>query len=104
MSSVVKFVEVFSACPAGREHAAELREQVLVPLVAKPEDVVLDLDGSPGYAASFLEELFGGYVRHHGRALGDRLSSGSFRFVSNEEPYLVDEIVDFIADAENGGE
>lgn len=102
---IVKFTKTFSDCPAGREHAAQLRKEVLHPLIgATPllpdQKLVIDLDGGPGYAASFLEELFGGFVRQYGCGLLVLIDLGIVSFISNDEPQLIDEIRDFVVDAE----
>lgn len=58
----------------------------------KGEDLLVDLDGVEGYATSFLEASFGQLSRENGsKAVLDRLS-----FKSNDEPYLVDEIIGYI--------
>jgi hypothetical protein len=64
----------FSRYPAGRsrrdgEFSAErFREELLIPALReaeqKGERVVVVLDGVYGYSSSFLEETFGGLVRH----------------------------------------
>ncbi len=63
----------FAHSPGGRyiadgPYSGELfRERVLVPKLAeaknKGEHLTVELDGTSGYAASFLEEAFGGLVR-----------------------------------------
>ncbi len=58
--------------------------------------VTVDLDGAAGYAASFLEEAFGGLARRLSAArVKERL-----RLVSTEQPELIDEINGFIDDME----
>ncbi len=54
------------------------------------------LDGTEGYATSFLEEAFGGLARKYGakRCL-DR-----FEFISEEEPLLIKEIINYIERSE----
>lgn len=59
----------FSAFPAGR-HLSDgpftgerFREQVLMPKLRQPENVVIRLDGVEGLPSSFWEEIFGGLVR-----------------------------------------
>ena len=89
----------FSTEPVGRYvkdglHSGEVfRETLLRPALDKAEIVEIVLDGTEGYGSSFLEEAFGGLVRHGFRAdeLLRRLS-----FVSNEDPTLVDEITDYV--------
>jgi len=59
----------FSRYPAGRftedgpYSGARFRDEVLVPALAGPGQVRVELDGVLGYGSSFLEEAFGGLVR-----------------------------------------
>lgn len=59
----------FSVYPGGRvpgdgpASGKEFRERFLVPALEGEEQVAIELDGVRGYAASFLEEAFGGLVR-----------------------------------------
>ncbi|WP_313450493.1 STAS-like domain-containing protein [Stutzerimonas kunmingensis] len=86
----------FSEYPAGRYRAdgsfsgEVFREDLLVPLLAKHDEVHIDLDGAMGYGSSFLEEAFGGLVRVR-RLSPDQLHR-QLRFKSDEEPALIDEI------------
>lgn len=100
---IVKFIEHFTSAPSGRKHAKEL-----VPILANylqisnvcGDPLVIDLDGGPGYAASFLDELFGGVVRMNGAGLGAMLDTGLVTIISDDEPYLIEEIRQFVFDAE----
>jgi len=57
--------------------------------------LTIDLDGSEGYATSFLESAFGGLAREFDPA--EILKVITFK--SDDEPYLVDEIKGYITDA-----
>lgn len=58
----------------------------------------INLDGGYGYAPSFLEEAFGGLARIYGaEPVLDTLV-----FKSDEEPYLVDDIVGYVKKARGG--
>lgn len=60
------------------------------------EKIVIDLDGTEGYATSFLEEAFGGLARKFtSREVTERVS-----FISNEEPLLIKEIKRYIEEAD----
>lgn len=57
--------------------------------------LLVDLDGTAGYATSFLEESFGGLARKYPRAdVGSRLE-----FKSDDEAYLEDDIRTYIREA-----
>lgn len=65
--------------------------------IQEESTIVLDLDGTAGYGTSFLEECFGGLIREDGipyEALVNR-----FEFISNEEPYLINDILAYLKDA-----
>jgi hypothetical protein len=55
----------------------------------------VDLDGTMGYATSFLEEAFGGLARKH----PDEEVLNHLRFCSKDEPYLIDELTQYIKEA-----
>lgn len=107
---LIKFIEHFTSTPACREHAFRLRVEKLDPLLSgmlhspvvdfENKQLVIDLDGAPGYAASFLEEMFGGFVRDHGPGLELLIDLGIVSFISEEDPHLIDEIRDFVHQAE----
>jgi hypothetical protein len=57
-------------------------------------ELTVDLDDTEGYGSSFLEEAFGGLVRG---GIDINIVRG-IKFVSDEEPELIDEIEEYIAD------
>jgi len=59
--------------------------------------VVVDLDGTLGYGTSFLEEIFGGLIREHHLDYNQILTH--LEIVSEEEPYLKDDILAYLNDA-----
>lgn len=71
----------FSPTPGGRlrkhgpSSGEEFRTKVLVPAlkvaISHGSQLVVRLDGTAGYAGSFLEEAFGGLVRTEGFSLGE---------------------------------
>lgn len=79
----------------------EFLEDVLLPLYdkAKKESKVLEinLDNTFGYGPSFLEESFGGLARLKKK---DSILK-TIKFVSIEEPYLINEIEEYIKDAQS---
>ena len=59
------------------------------------QTLVVNLDGTFGYGTSFLEETFGGLARIYMNQ--DYLSH--IEIISEEEPYLKDDINEYISDA-----
>jgi len=79
----------------------EFLEDVLLPLFEKAikekKIIEINLDNTFGYGPSFLEESFGGLARlKKTKNILQHLS-----FVSIEEPYLVNEIEEYISDAKS---
>lgn len=85
----------------GTHSGQQFREEVLGPryLQAKErgDELLVDLDGTEGYATSFLEEAFGGLARENDPA--DILQRLTFK--SDDEPYTVEEIRTYIREARN---
>ena len=59
------------------------------------QKLLIDLDGTEGYATSFLEASFGGLSREVG---SDNVME-LIEFKSDEEPYLIEEIERYIREA-----
>jgi hypothetical protein len=57
--------------------------------------LTVDLDGTAGYASSFLDEAFAGLTRTFGRAEVEQI----LRIKSDAEPYLHEDIQQYIAEA-----
>ena len=80
----------------GEHSGQEFREDLLRPrfLDAQRAGGVLhvDLDGTVGYATSFLEEAFGGLAREFGP---EKVTKG-IEIICNDEPYLEDQVRDYI--------
>jgi len=107
MSTNTKLIDIgrdFSRYPAGRYESdgpfcGEIfRQKFLVPAITKNEKIIIELDGTAGYGSSFLEEAFGGLVR-----LG--YSANQIKTVitlHSEDPSLLEEIEEYILDAEQG--
>lgn len=83
----------------GNFSGQEFLESLLLPAFeeAVREDGVLliDLDGTEGYATSFLEAAFGELARR----FPDAEVVAHLDFKSDDEPYLIDEIRKYIAEA-----
>ena len=105
----IKISRDFSQTPGPRSRdegdfsGKEFLETILRPKFEEALDTTtrlrIDLDGTDGYATSFLESAFGGLSR----CFKDRLSSNqildNISFISIEEPYLIEEIKEYIQDA-----
>jgi hypothetical protein len=80
---------------SGPYSAEEFLNTVLEPYyesLFEDELLEINLDGTIGYAYSFLDEAFGGLARRHGK---ENILK-KLVFVSDEEPYLIDEIKEII--------
>jgi hypothetical protein len=77
----------------------EFLEKILRPAyeraVAEDGALLIDLDGTEGYATSFLEATFGGLAR----AFPSEQILSRITFKSEDEPSLIDEITKYIRDA-----
>jgi hypothetical protein len=67
---------------SGEQFLEELLRPAFMKALAAKERLFIDLDGTEGYATSFLEQIF-----------------GVLEFKSEDEPYLLDEIKQYIKDA-----
>ena len=91
-------VKDFSTAPGGRyiNHGPfsgeEFRNTVLIPAFKSGEQLLIDLDGTFGYASCFIDEVFGEMARLHGKEILKNLF-----FKSNEEPNLIEEILSVIS-------
>ena len=102
---IVSIAEEFSQTPGPRarnegEFSGDaFLEDVLRPafLQARKDgtSLTIDLDGTEGYATSFLESAFGGLAREFDSSEILRVLT----FKSDDEPYLVKEIKRYVADA-----
>lgn len=67
---IFNIAEDFTKFPTGRSRSdsqysgESLRVDYLVPLLQLGPDLTVQLDGTVGYGSSFLEEAFGGLVKH----------------------------------------
>ena len=70
MNHTIDISRDFSDVPGGRFHSdgayngEDFRERLLVPALKKGAVTVI-LDNTEGFGSSFLEEAFGGLIRHH---------------------------------------
>lgn len=109
MSDIVfNVVKDFSRTPSarvakeGKYPGTELRNKI-TPLIKQAIKLGvkfrIDLDGASGYGTSFLEEVFGGLIREEHFGYDDLKTCLSIK--SDEEPELIEEIWEYINDANN---
>jgi hypothetical protein len=80
---------------SGEEFLEEFLEPAFIKAKADDGILLVDLDGTAGFATSFLEEAFGGLARKYpGENVGNRLE-----FKSDDEAYLVDDIRTYVREA-----
>lgn len=80
---------------SGEEFREDMLEKYFLQAKENGEKLVIDLDGGYGYPTSFLEEAFGGLARiYPPKEVLDVLD-----FISNDEPSLIDDIKDYIKNA-----
>jgi hypothetical protein len=108
MDSITIKVCDFSKTPGSRyrdegkkaHSGQEFREDILEPnfkiAQVNNQKLLIDLDGTIGYGTSWLEEVFGGLARACGK---DKVLK-ILDFKSEEEDYLIDDIKQYINDAE----
>ena len=101
---IINIAKEFSPFPAGRfesdgPNSGELfREKILYPALQEAETLEIVLDGGEGYGSSFLDEAFGGLVRAKGMLPDELLAR--IKFISRTDPSLIDEIQEYIRDAQ----
>lgn len=81
---------------SGQEFRNEYLEVQLAKAISEDTILNVDLDGTLGYGTSWLEEVFGGLIRS-GYSLEN--INKYLNLISEEEPYLVDDIKEYINDA-----
>lgn len=101
---IINIAKDYTKSPGGRfitegEYSGEdFRERILAPAFKqcqeKKEELIVNLDGGYGYGSSFLEEAFGGLARKTNNYNILKIS-----IISNEEPKLIDDIMEYMTDA-----
>ena len=81
---------------SGESFIKDFFESIFDEAIASNNSITINLDGTLGYGTSFLEEVFGGLTRKYGKDLVVK----TLNFISNEEPYLIDDIMEYIDEAE----
>ena len=99
---MVSIAKDFTRFPSGRykkngETSGEsFREKFLEPAIRSGQKITVDFDGTVGYGSSFLEEAFGGVVRHLKMPAAQVLALLTFQ---SSDPSIKDEVVEYILDA-----
>lgn len=106
---IIKVAKDFSRKPTARTEVEgansgeKFRETLLVPMLVEAikssKKLIVDLDGTAGFGTSFLEEAFGGLIRVNHIEYSD--INKTLELISHEEPYLIDDINQYILDAKN---
>lgn len=95
----ISVAKQFSRTPGGRTKedgpfsAEAFRDNLLIPLLNEGQPVTIELDGTLGYASSFLEEVFGGLVR---KGYSPSKLEKLLCFKSEQDMFLVKEIWSYI--------
>ena len=98
----INIAKDFTDCPGARYYndgdfsGEEFRKEFLEKNFNDYDLLEINLDGTEGYATSFLEEAFGGLARKY---TSDEVLS-KVQFISFEEPNLIDEIKSYIEKVE----
>ena len=86
----------------GKYSGEEFRDDILEPLYTDSRKeksiLVLDMNGSYGYADCWLEEVFGGLVRKYKEE--GIFKTTKINFISDEDPSLLDKIAKYIIEAD----
>lgn len=103
---IIRIAEEYTTTPGVREEiegdfpGEEFLEKILSPkfkiaLEAKKK-LLVDLDGTAGYATSFLEAAFGGLTREYKNS---KIILENLELKSNDDPFLIDDIKEYIKEA-----
>lgn len=105
MAETINIAQEFTTKPGPRYikegdfSGQQFRNQHLLPaferaLITK-SNLIVDLNGTEGYATSFLEEAFGGLARVY----DEEKVSTTLIFRCDDDPYLIEEIMQYIKEA-----
>lgn len=101
----ISVAKEFSETPGPRDRdegdwsGTQFLEDILLPRFTQAltdrTQLMVDLDGTEGYATSFLEAAFGGLARR----FDPKQVLSILQFKSDDEPYLIPEIKKYISEA-----
>lgn len=80
---------------SGQEFREDYLESKFLEASQNNKKLLVNLDGTIGYGTSWLEEVFGGLARKYDKAQ----VQNTLEFISEEEPYLIEDINEYIKDA-----
>lgn len=83
---------------SGEKFLKELLQPRFDEAAREGDTLLVDLDGTEGYATSFLEEAFGGLARDQGK----EAVRSTLRLKSEDEPYLEEEVWSYVDAALTG--
>lgn len=101
---IIRVADEFSPTPIGRYpwqgrfSGEAFRTGLFSDAIRQHEFVVVDLDGTSGLSTGFLDEAFAGVIRE--RVLAPEDFRRRIKFVSVEDPYLIEDIWNYVGDAE----
>lgn len=103
---IIKIAEDYTTTPGVREEiegdfpGEEFLDKILLPkfkqALKEKKKLLIDLDRTAGYATSFLEAAFGGLARKY---KDDKIVLSTLEFISNDDPFLKDDITEYIKEA-----
>jgi len=105
---IIKIADDYTKTPGVREEiegdfpGEEFLKKILLPrfkqAIAEKKKLYVDLDDTAGYATSFLESAFGGLAREY---KDHKIVLENIEFKSDDNPFLEDDIKEYIKDANN---
>lgn len=103
----VIYVKNFSEFPGPRREVIgpnsgeKFRDTILLPAIqsGSTEVITINLDGTAGYGSSFLEEAFGGLVRHG--VSREKMKEIIDNLISLEDPSIIEEIKEYVSEAQD---
>lgn len=92
---IIKIADDYTTTPGGDFSGEEFLEKILLPkfkqALSERKKLLIDLDGTAGYAASFIEAAFGGLAKEYKKIVLDTLE-----FKSDDDPFLENDITEYI--------
>ena len=103
---IITIADDYTTIPGVREEiegdfpGEEFLEKILLPKFkqarSEGKKLLINLDGTAGYATSFLEAAFGGLARHYKQA---KIVLDTLEFKSDDDPFLEEDITEYIKEA-----